>query len=146
MNCFSITCNVQRCNVAHRPPSRTICLVLPTVAVTCIVQRCNVATLHTDLHQTVSPISCHNCRLELVGTKSVFVLWYSCCLPAAFVVHRRNCHTSKFDSCCAYTVLEKSVFYGYLTAASVSPGLPTQFVRCCLVTCSYSFEVSCLPV
>ena len=32
------------------------------------------------------------------------------------------------------TVLEKSVFYGYLTAASVSLGLPTQFVHCCLVT------------
>ena len=32
------------------------------------------------------------------------------------------------------TVLEKSVFYGYLTAASVSLGLPTQFVHCCSVT------------
>ena len=32
------------------------------------------------------------------------------------------------------TVQEKSVFYGYLTAASVSVGLPTQFVHCCLVT------------
>ena len=32
------------------------------------------------------------------------------------------------------TVLEKSMFYGYLTAASVSLGLPTQFVHCCLVT------------
>ena len=32
------------------------------------------------------------------------------------------------------TVLEKSVFYGYLAAASVSLGLPTQFVHCCLVT------------
>ena len=32
------------------------------------------------------------------------------------------------------TVLEKSVFYGYLTAASVSLGLPTQFVHCCLLT------------
>ena len=31
-------------------------------------------------------------------------------------------------------VQEKSVFYGYLTAASVSVGLPTQFVDCCLVT------------
>ena len=31
-------------------------------------------------------------------------------------------------------VLEKSVFYGYLTAASVSVGLLTQFVHCCLVT------------
>ena len=30
------------------------------------------------------------------------------------------------------TVLEKSVFYGYLAVASVSLGLPTQFVRCCL--------------
>ena len=26
------------------------------------------------------------------------------------------------------------MFYGYLTAASVSVGLPTQFVHCCLVT------------
>ena len=32
------------------------------------------------------------------------------------------------------TFQEKSVFYGYLTAASVSVGLPTQFVHCCLVT------------
>ena len=32
------------------------------------------------------------------------------------------------------TVLEKSVFYEYLTAASASLWLPTQFVRCCLVT------------
>ena len=31
-------------------------------------------------------------------------------------------------------VQEKSVFYGYLTAAFVSVGLPTQFVHCCLVT------------
>jgi len=30
------------------------------------------------------------------------------------------------------TVLEKSVFYGYLTVASVSLGLPPQFVHCCL--------------
>ena len=29
------------------------------------------------------------------------------------------------------TVLEKSVFYGYLAVASVSLGLPTQFVHCC---------------
>ena len=26
------------------------------------------------------------------------------------------------------------MFYGYLSAASVSVGLPTQFVHCCLVT------------
>ena len=32
------------------------------------------------------------------------------------------------------TVLEKFVFYGYLTAAFVSLGLPTHFVHCCLVT------------
>ena len=32
------------------------------------------------------------------------------------------------------TVLEKSIFYGYLTAASVSLWLPTQFVHRCLVT------------
>ena len=30
------------------------------------------------------------------------------------------------------TVLEKSVFYGYLAVASVSLGLATQFVHCCL--------------
>ena len=30
------------------------------------------------------------------------------------------------------TFLEKSVFYGYLAVASVSLGLPTQFVHCCL--------------
>ena len=32
------------------------------------------------------------------------------------------------------TVLEKSVFYGYLAVASVSLGIPAQFVHCCLVT------------
>ena len=32
------------------------------------------------------------------------------------------------------TVMEKSVFYGYLTAGSASLGLPTQFVHCCLLT------------
>ena len=32
------------------------------------------------------------------------------------------------------TVHEKSVFYGYLPVASVSLGLPTQFMHCCLVT------------
>ena len=32
------------------------------------------------------------------------------------------------------TVLEKSVFYEYLSVASVSLGLPIQFVHCCLVT------------
>ena len=32
------------------------------------------------------------------------------------------------------TVLQKSVFHGYLAVASVSLGLPTQFVHCCLVT------------
>ena len=38
-----------------------IMLVLPIiVAVTCNVQQC--ATLHTDLHRTVPPISCHNLR------------------------------------------------------------------------------------
>ena len=30
------------------------------------------------------------------------------------------------------TVLEKSVFYGYLAVASVTLRLPTQFVHCCL--------------
>ena len=35
--------NVQRCNVAHVSPSKTISLVLPTVAVKCNVQRCNIA-------------------------------------------------------------------------------------------------------
>ena len=30
------------------------------------------------------------------------------------------------------TILKKSVFCGYLAVASVSLGLPTQFVRCCL--------------
>ena len=40
------------------------------------------------------------CKLELVGTKSVFVLCYSRYLSS--VAHRWNCHTSKFDSCCVY--------------------------------------------
>ena len=38
----------------------------------------------------------------LVGTKSVFVLWYSRYLSAVGC-SQVNCHTSsKFDSCCAY--------------------------------------------
>ena len=32
------------------------------------------------------------------------------------------------------TVLEKSVFYEHLRLASVSPGLPIQFLHCCLET------------
>ena len=52
------------------------------------------------------------------------------CLP--LVVYRWNCHTSLIAV--VLTVLEKSVFYGYLAVASVSLGLPTQFVHCCLET------------
>ena len=40
------------------------------------------------------------------------------------------------------TVLEKSVFYGYLAVASVSLGLPTQFVHCRLVTASAFMSAS----
>ena len=39
----AVTCIVQRCNVAHGFPSRTISSFLQTVAVTRNVQRCNVA-------------------------------------------------------------------------------------------------------
>ena len=66
--------------------------------------------------------------LELVGTKSVFVLRYVCYLFAV-----RCSHVPVRLIAGVSTVLEKSVFYGYLTAASVSLGLPTQFVHCCLV-------------
>ena len=55
------------------------------------------------------------------------------------VVHKWNCHTSKFDSCCAYRsgeirVLRISRCSRYLAVASVSLGLPTQFVHCSLLT------------
>ena len=43
------------------------------------------------------------------------------------------------------TVLEKSVFYGYLAVASVSLGLPTQFVHCCLAA-TRAFMLACLIV
>ena len=72
-------------------------------------------------------LPCENgscCKLELIGTKSVFVLRYSCYL-SVLVAHRWNCHTSKFNNYCAY----RSVFYGYLATASVSFGLPAQFVH-----------------
>ena len=39
------------------------------------------------------------------------------------------------------TVLEKSVFYGYLAVASVSLGLLTQFVHCCLAATPFLFFV-----
>ena len=44
------------------------------------------------------------------------------------------------------TVLEESVFYGYLAAPSVSVGLPTQFVHCCLVKARAFMPASRDPV
>ena len=44
------------------------------------------------------------------------------------------------------TVLEKSVFCGYLTAASVSLGLPTQFAHSCLVTASAFMPASLIVI
>ena len=38
------------------------------------------------------------------------------------------------------------MFYGYLTAASVSVGLLTQFVHCCLVTATRAFMTGSLIV
>ena len=43
------------------------------------------------------------------------------------------------------TVLEKSVFYEYLSVASVSLGVPMQFVHCCLET-SRAFTPASLTV
>ena len=78
----------------------------------------------------------YNVRMGcMVGTKSVFVLRYSCYLSAVGCSQVELSYTtSKFDSCCAYNVLEKPVFYGHLTAASASLWIPPQFVYCCLVT------------
>ena len=66
-----------------------------------------------------------------VGTKSVFVLCYSRYLS---VVGCSQVELSYSVSLIAVvpTVLEKFVLYGYLAVASVSLGLPTQFVHCCL--------------
>ena len=68
---------------------------------------------------------------KLVGTKSVFDLCYSRYLS---VVGCSSGGTFIPVSLIAVvpTVLEKSAFYGYLAVASVSLGLPTQFVHCCL--------------
>ena len=44
------------------------------------------------------------------------------------------------------TVLEKSVFNGYLIAASVSLGIPTQFVDCCLVTARAFMSASLIVI
>ena len=73
------------------------------------------------------------CKLELVGTKSVFILCYSrylsfhCLLTGGTVIPVSLIAVVP-------TFLEKSVFYGYLTPPSLSLGLSTQFVHCCLVT------------
>ena len=44
------------------------------------------------------------------------------------------------------TVLEKSVFYGYLTVASVSLGLPPQFVHFCLKTARAFMPASLIAI
>ena len=44
------------------------------------------------------------------------------------------------------TVVEKSVFYGYLAVASVSLGLPTQFVHCCLAATRAFMPVSLIVI
>jgi len=44
------------------------------------------------------------------------------------------------------TVLEKSVFYGYLAVASVSLGLPPQFVHCCLITARAFMPASLMAI
>ena len=44
------------------------------------------------------------------------------------------------------TVLKKSVFFGYLTAASVSLGLPTQFAHSCLVTARAFMSASLIVI
>ena len=59
------------------------------------------------------------------------------------VAHKWNCHTSKFD---AYRSGEIRMFYGYLTAASVSVGLPTQSVHCCLVTARAFMPASLIEI
>ena len=61
------------------------------------------------------------------------------------VAHRWNCHTSSLMAVVP-TVLEKSVFYGYLTAVSVSLGLPTLFVYCCLVTATTFIPASLIVI
>ena len=60
--------------------------------------------------------------LELVGTKSVFVLWYSCYLSSVGCSQVELSYQLSWIAVVP-TVLEKSVFFGYLTAVSVSVGL-----------------------
>ena len=66
------------------------------------------------------------CKLELVGTKP----YATVAIGLPLVAH---CHTSKFDSSCAYRSGEIHVL-PIFHCASVSVGLPTQFVHYCLVT------------
>ena len=66
------------------------------------------------------------CMLELVGQRA--------CLSYATVCHWLLTVIPVSLITVVPTILEKSVFYRYLTAAPVSLWLPTQFVHCCLVT------------
>ena len=81
------------------------------------------------------------CKLELARAKSVTVV--AICLR--LVAQRWDCHTSKFDTAVVPTILEKSVFYEYLSVASVSFWLTIQFVHCCLVT-TWAFMPASLTV
>ena len=74
------------------------------------------------------------CKLELARAKSMLVL---CKVQLQLICHSLLTGGTVVPvSLIARvpTVLEKSVFYKHLSVASVSLGLPIQFVRCCLVT------------
>ena len=64
------------------------------------------------------------CKLELVRANSMLVSQYiAIYLP--LVAHRWNCYTLSLIAV-APTILEKSVFYKYLSVPSASLGLPIQ--------------------
>ena len=71
------------------------------------------------------------CKFGLGRAKNVFVLQYRCNFSAVGCsqVELSMCHTSKFDSYCAYLFGEIRV---QVTNISASLGLPIQFVDCCL--------------
>ena len=72
----------------------------------------------------------HCCKLELVRAEHVSLMVQLQFLYYGSVAHGWNLHLIPFVP----TVLKIFMFYKYLSVASISLGLPMQFVHCCLVT------------
>ena len=72
----------------------------------------------------------HCSKLELVRAEHVSLMVRTVAISLLWVAHGWNLHLIPFVP----TVLNKFMFYEYHCVASVSLGLPMQFVHCCLVT------------